>query len=136
MSTCVNGSAKRVFVMTDERRQYDRVVFKVEAELTVQGSSSRAEEISNLSLGGCLLPISEGLAPGTTCQVKIKMGGACSELTLRLKGEVLRSNEKGVAIKFINLDPDCLLHLQNIVRHHAPYSQDAAKEFQFKRGLI
>ena len=122
--------------MTDEKRQYDRVVFKVEAELTVQTGAYRAEGVSNLSLGGCLLPITEHFEPGTSCQVKIKMGGTSSELTIRLGGEVLRSNEKGVAIKFVAMGSDCLLHLQNIVRHNAPYSQDAAKEFQFKRGLL
>ena len=122
--------------MTEERRQHVRVEFKVEAELTVQNSVYRAAEINNLSLGGCLLPIAEDLAPGTACQVTIKMGGISSELTIHLGGEVLRSNDKGVAVKFIEMDPDCLLHLQNIVRHNAPYSQDAAKEFQFKRGLV
>ncbi len=122
--------------MTEERRQHFRVAFKVEAELAIQGSSYRAEEINNLSLGGCLLPIVEELAPGTACRVMIKMGGPSSELTISLNGEVLRSDEKGVAVKFTNMDPDCLLHLQNIVRHNAPYSQDAANEFQFKRGLI
>jgi len=122
--------------MTEERRQYDRVVFKVRAELAMKRKSLYADAISNLSLGGCMLPIADEVAPGTPCEVIIKMGGSSSELMIRLSGEVLRSNEKGVAVKFINLEPDCLIHLQNIVRHNAPYSHDAAKEFQFKRGLI
>ena len=122
--------------MMEERRQYERVVFKAEADLVVQDNAYHADEIGNLSLGGCLLPIVESLVPGTACQVKIKIGGASTELSIVLNGEVLRSNEKGVAVKFTHMEPDCLMHLQNIVRHNAPYSQDAAKEFQFKRGLI
>ena len=122
--------------MTEERRQYGRVVFKVEAELAVESDSYRAEEITNLSLGGCLLPVTAELDPGKPCRMTINIGGSSSDLTIRLKGEILRSNEKGVAVRFVNMDPDCLLHLQNIVRHNAPYSHDAAKEFQFKRGVV
>jgi hypothetical protein len=121
--------------MKEERRQSNRIVFRVRAELSVQDLHYRAEEISNLSLGGCLLPISEELALGTACQVEIHIGGTSSELNIRVEGEILRCNEKGVAVKFTKIGRDSLLHLQNIIRHSEPYSESAAKEFQFKRGI-
>ena len=122
--------------MSEERRHHSRVSFKVEAELSIEGGQYRAAEICNLSNGGCLLPIKEELTAGTACQLKILMGGASSELSIRVDGEIVRSSGKGVAIKFTRIDPDSLLHLQNIVRYNAPYSENTDKEFQFKRGLF
>ena len=121
--------------MKEERRQSNRIVFKVKAKLSAQGTNYRAEEISNLSLGGCLLPIPEEIALGTACQVEIHIGGTTSELNIRVDGEIVRCNEKGVAVKFTKVGRDSLLHLQNIIRHNEPYSESAAKEFQFKRGI-
>jgi len=43
--------------MTDEQRRFSRVSFRVRAEMTVNNVLYSSEEINNLSVGGCLLPI-------------------------------------------------------------------------------
>ena len=43
--------------MSEERRRFTRIPFRVKAEMTVSDVLYKAEEISNLSVGGCLLPI-------------------------------------------------------------------------------
>lgn len=122
--------------MTEERRRFVRVTFKVEAELLIKDAKYRAAEISNLSLGGCFLPIKERLDPGMGCEVQIVMAGASSELVVRVHGEVVRTSDIGIAVKFMHIDPDSLLHLQNIIRYNTSSSEKVAKEFQFRRGLF
>jgi len=122
--------------MIEEKRKHKRITFKVAAEILVGGESICAEEIDNLSLGGCLLPVTAQWPEGTACRVEIHIGGPSSKLSIHVDGEIIRSNEKGVAVKFTHIDPDGLMHLQNILRHNTPYSENRAKEFQFKRGVF
>jgi hypothetical protein len=57
--------------MPGEKRRFTRVPFRVRAEIMADDFSSRAEEILNLSVGGCLLPVKADLEKGTECHVKI-----------------------------------------------------------------
>ena len=51
--------------MPEDKRRFTRVSFSVKAELTANNVLYIAEEITNLSVGGCLLPIEADLEPGT-----------------------------------------------------------------------
>lgn len=104
--------------MSDEKRRFTRVPFRVRAEMTIDNALYYAEEISNLSIGGCLLPITADLEPGTSCLVRILLSGTSSELNVRVNGKILRHDHGTVAIKFTHIDPDSLFHLQNIVRYN------------------
>ncbi len=106
--------------MPDEKRRFTRVSFKVRAEVTVGDALYCAEEIQNLSMGGCLLPVSVDLEPGTQCGVRILLSGTSSELSVRVDGEIVRSDPGAVAVRFVQIDPDSFFHLQNIVRYNAP----------------
>lgn len=103
-----------------EKRRFTRVTFRVKAEMTVNAVLYTAEEINNLSVGGCLLPITAGLEPGSACHVRILLSGTSSELRVKVDGNVVRCNHGAVTIKFTHIDPDSLFHLQNIVRYNSP----------------
>ncbi|HNR12333.1 MAG TPA: PilZ domain-containing protein [Thermodesulfobacteriota bacterium] len=122
--------------MAEERRKFPRVSFTVEAELLVHGTLHKTEALSNLSVGGCLLPLSEKLDPGTPCEVTIFMGGASSELKLHVIGEIVRNSSEGTAVQFTHIDPDSLMHLQNIVNYNTASPDKPTRKFQFRRGLF
>ena len=105
--------------MPEEKRRFTRIPFRVKAEMTVNDVLYSAEEISNLSVGGCLLPIRADLEPGSVCHVRILLTGTSSELSVRVDGEVMRCDPGAIAIKFTHIDPESLLHLHNIVRHNS-----------------
>lgn len=105
--------------MSEEKRRFSRIPFSVKAEMTVNDVLYRAEEISNLSVGGCLLPIRADLEPGSVCHVRILLSGTSSELSVRVDGEVTRCDHRALAIKFTHIDPDSLFHLHNIVRYNS-----------------
>ena len=106
--------------MAEERRRYSRISFKVKAEMAVGDAVYDVDEIVNLSMGGCLLPVKAILAQGTPCRIKIFLGGTDSEVSLRIDGEVRRAEGAGVAVRFTRIDRESLMHLQNIIRYNYP----------------
>lgn len=105
--------------MTDEKRRFTRTPFKVRAEIKTSDALYRVAEISNLSIGGCLLPITADLEPGTVCQMNIILAGT-DDVRIRIKGKVVRSPPETIALQFNRIDMDSLFHLRNIIRYNAP----------------
>lgn len=116
--------------MSEEKRRFTRIHFRVKAELTVNDVLYSAEEISNLGVGGCLLPIKADLELGTLCQVRILLSGTSSELSVGADGEVIRCDHGAIAMQFTHIDPDSLFHLQNIVRYNCLDPEKADREIR------
>ncbi len=121
--------------MTDEKRRFSRVPFRVRAEMTVNNISYSSEEINNLSVGGCLLPIEVEVETGTKCILKVLLSGTNSELFVRVAGKIIRCESGTVAIKFTEIEPDSLFHLQNIVRYNSPDTDRVEQEISNHPGL-
>ncbi|MBW2078282.1 MAG: PilZ domain-containing protein [Deltaproteobacteria bacterium] len=119
-----------------EKRRFTRLPFRVKAEMTVNDVLYSAEEINNLSVGGCLLPITADLEPGSACHVRILLSGTSSELSLRVAGNVVRCDYGAIAVKFTDIDPDNLFHLQNIVRHNSSDPDAVERELRNYPGLV
>ncbi len=60
--------------MTVEKRKFSRIVFDVEAKLTVGEVDYNLDRITNLSIGGCLLAVNDGFAAGQECAVTMVTG--------------------------------------------------------------
>lgn len=121
--------------MSDNKRRFTRIPFKVHTELMVQGNVYIAEEISNLSVGGCMLPIVVDLEPQTDCQMKITLSGTTDGITINVDGEIIRSDQDAVAVKFTRIDPESLFHLQNIIRYNSPDADAIEDEINKHPGL-
>ncbi len=121
--------------MTDEKRSFSRVPFRVKAEMTVNNVLYSSGEINNLSAGGCLLPIEVEIETGTKCNLKILLSGSNSELSVRVEGKIIRCESGSVAIKFTEIEPDSLFHLQNIVRYNYPDTDKIEEEIGNHTGL-
>ena len=105
--------------MDEDKRRFTRVPFKVQVEMTVDDILYHTAQIKNLSLGGCLLPISAELKAGTLCQIRIQLSGASSDMEVRVAGKITRCDSDAVAVSFIRINPDSLFHLQNIIRYNS-----------------
>lgn len=121
--------------MTDENRRFSRIPFKVNTILQVGDTEYRADEMSNLSVGGCLLPISVDLPPSTPCQICIFLEGTSDEIKVMVEGEIIRSTPEGVAVKFNRIDPQSLFHLHNIIRYNSPDADMIEFEISKHPGL-
>jgi len=121
--------------MADNKRRFTRIPFKMDTELMVQGEVYKAEDISNLSIGGCVLPIVAELEPETACQLKIILNGIADGISINVDGEIIRSDQDTIAVKFTRIDPDSLFHLQNIVRYNSPDADTIEDEINKHPGL-
>jgi PilZ domain-containing protein len=122
--------------MPKEKRRFTRVPFRVRAEIMANGFSYRAEEILNLSVGGCLLPVKADLETGTECHLKIIMAGTTSELSIKVKGDIMRCEAGAVAFKFTGIDRESLFHLHNIIRYNSPDYEAVEREIRYHPCLI
>ncbi len=122
--------------MSDDKRRFTRVPFRVKAEMTVNDVLYSSEKINNLSLNGCLLPIEADLKLGTECHVRILLSATNSELSVQVEGKIIRCEACAVAIKFTGIEPDSLFHLQNIIRYNFENTETIEQEISNHPGLL
>jgi hypothetical protein len=122
--------------MSEEKRRFSRIVFQIEAELTVPGKLYNLDEIANLSVGGCQLDIGEPLKEGTECSLLIILNPADRRVNVEVGGEVVRVKGNVAGIKFTSIEPEALLHLQNIIRYNASDPDRIEEEIDEHPGLI
>ncbi|SPD74759.1 conserved hypothetical protein [uncultured Desulfobacterium sp.] len=122
--------------MSNDNRRFTRIRFGVQAELTVNGEVYHVDQIINLSIGGCLLSLNEEFKTGSQCQVKIMMDPTNSELNIVIEGEIVRCEQRTVAVKFTAIDPDSLFHLRRVVLYNAPDTKLVEDEIQRHPGLV
>ena len=104
--------------MSTNQRQFRRIPFRAKAEMNANGIIYSTAEISNLGLGGCLLHVLSQFAADTPCTVKFVMTGASSELSIRMRGRVVRNCPNAIAVQFTEIDNDSLFLLQNLIRNN------------------
>jgi hypothetical protein len=121
-------------VMTVEKRRFSRVIFNVRARLAVGETVYTVERIVNLSVGGCQLEIDDQLQPGELCKFTIilpRMGPGVDVF-----GEIVRAGNGETSLKFTRIDPENLMHLQNIIRYNAENPDLIEEEIKEHPGLI
>lgn len=122
--------------MTEEKRRFSRIAFKMKAELAVYRKLFTVEEIVNLSVGGCQLDIGEDLALGTECSLLIVLNPADRSMNVEVGGEVARYENGTAGIRFTSISPEALVHLQNIIRYNAPDPDRIEDEIADHPGLV
>lgn len=121
--------------MPKGNRKFSRIPVKIDAELTTEDTSYRVEEILNLGMGGCQLPITADLKVGTVCSVRILLNAAESEISVEIAGEIKRCTPGTVAVQFTRIDPDSLFHLRNIIRYNCPDADIVDREISKHPGI-
>ncbi len=121
--------------MSDESRRFTRIPFKMYTELEINDNTHSTDNITNLSVGGCLLPIDIEPQAGTSCRIKISLEGTSEEIAIRIEGEIIRTTPEGLAIKFVRIDPESLFHLQNVVKYNSPDADTIESEIIKNPGI-
>ena len=97
-----------------DRRRESRVPYRAMADITVGGKNLKGVETRDISITGTFIEGLTGFKKGEQCKINLVLLGEASELLLKMKGEVVRSEESGVALEFIDVTRDCFYHLKNI----------------------
>jgi hypothetical protein len=56
---------------------------------------------------------------GEKCLVSLRLVGSTSDLSLKMKGTVVRVEEDGLALHFYEMDLDSFFHLKNILYYNS-----------------
>ena len=122
--------------MVEDKRRFSRIFFNMPAELTVDDTSYTIEQIANLSIGGCLLKIKDDFPVGAECKITILLNDTSPDLKVEVNGEIVRNDAEAVGIKFTRINPDHLIHLQNIIRYNAEDPDKISEEIKRHPGLV
>ncbi|WP_027180203.1 PilZ domain-containing protein [Maridesulfovibrio bastinii] len=104
--------------MPPDKRRRTRVQASFTVELEMQNIIVSAVTV-NLSLKGILCEPVDGFAPGDLCIVHIILS---KDVRICINGSVVRSDEKGVAVDFLDMDDESFTHLRKLVQYN---SEDA-----------
>jgi hypothetical protein len=122
--------------MAQEKRRFSRVRFGIEAQLMVDERIYRTGEVMDLAVGGCLLGITADLKPGAACSLRFVLGSADNGPEITVDAEVIRSEPGAIALRFMQIDPDSLFHLQNLVRYNSRDPEAVEQEIKEHPGLL
>jgi len=104
----------------EEKRRKTRVAFEGEAVIrTMDEEITAPADIRDISMQGIFLRTAHQLHTDTLCDVEIMLTGASTRLSLKVKGQVVRSDEDGLGIEFKGVDIDSYFHLKNLVMYNA-----------------
>ncbi len=127
----------KVKVMEQTQRRFSRVALQFPARIAMDDwSSFDVEELTNLSIGGCLISMVEEVPLGTHMLVTIPLSEVEEGPKIEVGGEVVRCDDGYVAVKFIQIGPDSLFHLQNLIRYNAPDPDAIEEEIDEHPGLL
>lgn len=119
--------------MTVEKRKFSRIVFDVEAKLTVGEIDYHLEKMINLSVGGCQLAIKDGFDIGQDCIVTILLSRMAPGVVVY--GKIVRVADGEVSVQFTSVTPENLQHLQNIIRYNVDDPERIDEELSARTGL-
>ena len=117
--------------MSDKKRATTRVEFHTRGELHY-GGKTVSGSVENLSLKGMLFvpeEPAEDLTMSAEVDVQISLTGTGSSLSFGLEGKVVRIGEKGVGIRFTEMEFDSFVHLRNIVAYNTGNEDKIMEEF-------
>ena len=106
--------------MGEDKRRRSRVCAHFDAYVYIDGEKIPVTT-QNISMKGALFSPEPRLAEGRDCTIVFKLA---KDISVRLKGQIVRATAEGLAIDFESMDESAFFHLRNMVRYSA---EDADK---------
>ncbi len=111
------------------RRKDTRVPFKATVDLLFADCDYTQQETADLSLQGVYVPGVCGHEIGEECELNLHLTGMSSDIILKMKGRVMRAEEKGTGLRFFEIDLDSFYHLKNIIYYNSSDPDTLEGEF-------
>lgn len=112
--------------MGEEKRRRSRVCVHFDAYVYCSGEKIPVTTC-NISMKGALFYPEPKLAGKHEGTVVFELA---KDVTLRIKGRIVRANDVGLAIDFESMDADAFFHLRNMVRYAANDAEKIDAEMQ------
>jgi hypothetical protein len=102
----------------NNRRLRTRVPFETRVRFLIQGEALVSSDSKDLSLTGVYFFTALRPEEGTSGEVEITLGRGTRPLTLRFKGAVVRLDETGIGVRFMEVEPSAFAHLKNLLYYN------------------
>ncbi|MDH4320226.1 MAG: PilZ domain-containing protein [Desulfobulbaceae bacterium] len=107
--------------MAAEKRHNTRVPFHTTITVRFHDKTFAHCETRDLSLKGVfVMGVTGPRAKGDRCELSLHLSGTSSDLSLQMRGEVVRVLDDGVGLHFSEIDLDSFYHLKNIIYYNSP----------------
>jgi hypothetical protein len=117
-------------------REFTRVPINVGVEVRADSTVIKTHKTHDLSMAGISLQHEgKALPVGTLCDVSVFLEGVDPPIHVDMKGQVERSTEKDLGIKFTEVKFESYEHLQNLVRYNSQNIDAVDKEIGDHVGL-
>ncbi len=111
-----------------ENRSRSRVAVGHEAFIEI-GDVVTPVTLHDLSMNGALCRGADSFRPGQRCSLILPLSPG---LRIVIESEVVRAEEGGPAIRFLNMGPDSFSHLRRLVELNAPDADVIESELRGK----
>jgi hypothetical protein len=122
--------------MGNENRKFTRFHYRMKSEFSVNNNIYELDELINLSIGGCLLPVVVDAKSDDECSLKILLGDNEEAPVVSVEGKVLRIDDDTTAVSFIKIDPESLEHLHRIAQYNSSDPKKVEEEIKKHPGLF
>ncbi len=116
-------------MFSPDKRKDSRVIFTRNVTLFAQGYTRGSYPARNLSLGGLFLEGNIDIPVGADCRLELHGIGRLSSFILNFYGKILRQENDGVGVKFIDMESDSFMFLQTIVLYSSHDPIGIAEKF-------
>jgi c-di-GMP-binding flagellar brake protein YcgR len=117
-----------------EKRRFTRTPFEMEIRVITDDRIVVSNRLKDISLGGAYIAVENPLQEEAPCILSIDLIGPRSLLRIEIEGEVVRSEDDGMAVRFTRIDVDSLVHLRHLIKVH---SQDPETiDYEFSSNLL
>jgi hypothetical protein len=117
------------------RRRRSRASFRARVRFFIAGGEVLISDSKDLSLNGVYLFSSERPEPGIEGEVELVLAVGEHEVPLRMPGRVVRRDETGIAVGFLEMDPVVFDHLKKVLYYNTGDPENIDAElFRFPFG--
>jgi len=106
-------------ILKGEKREFTRCKLCLGVEVILSTGVRIDGQTEDISMSGLLFTTERGLPIGTEVKIHLFLHGDEQKYnTLNLRGVVVRVDERGVAIKFNEMDSDSVEHLKRLLTYN------------------
>ncbi len=124
---------------TPKRRDFIRVPFNTEAEVTARDRTIRSRDEIDISLSGLRLSADTGddsaFEADTPCSARIVLAAGDNQVVIEATGKIRRSEPGSLAVEFTGLDLDSYQHLRQLILNNTDEPEKAEQEFAAHWGI-
>lgn len=119
------------------KRRFSRLALEFPARVII-GSAPPFEvtSLTNIAIGGCLIPVEQEVAVGTSVEITIPLAENISIEKIQVSGSVVRCEEGFLAVRFEQITPPSLNHLQKLILYNSSDPEKIEEEIKEHPGLV